>query len=206
VKVQRHKVSEIERLRFQVANALCQLRGLAKKDPVALETLATELLHHVRGLNHDALEAPEHYRKLIRRCSTWPAAVSVDKEIQNWQLRFARVMELGADSPLNYTGRQWSRNTAEIIAALRLVDWIQRRGDKLPPLNRLTAGPWWKHARPLFEKLYGEHFEEHPLFRKHSQRNKRKDHQDTSLRRKTWLRKQILSKMQQAFRSVARKT
>jgi hypothetical protein len=129
----------------------------------------------------------------------------VDKEIQNWQLWFARVMELGADAPLNYTNtrRRWSRNTVEIVATLRLIDWIERRGDKLPPLNRLTAGQWWKHARPLFVQLYGEQFEEHPLFKK---KYGKKVISDASLKIKTAQRKQILSKMHQAFRSIARKT
>lgn len=201
------KPNKIEALRLQAAEALIKLRALAKTDIAALEVLATELRHQVKGLNHEALEAPEHYRKLMRRCAAWPAAVSVDKEIQNWQLWFARAMELGADAPLNYTNtkRRWSRNTAEVVATLALIDWIERRGDKMPPLNRKTALQWWKHARPLFEQLYGQQFEDHPLFKKYAEKNKRKDHQDTSLRRKTWLRKQILSKMQQAFRSVARK-
>jgi hypothetical protein len=204
VKAGKLKPNKIEALRFQAANALCQLRALAKTDIVALEVLATELRHHVKGLNHEALEAPEHYRKLIRYCAAWPAAVSVDKEIQNWQLWFARVMELGADAPLNYTNtrRRWSRNTVEIVATLRLIDWIERRGDKLPPLNRLTAGQWWKHARPLFIQLYGEQFEEHPLFKK---KYGNKVIGDASLKINTAQRKQILSKMHQAFRSIARK-
>jgi hypothetical protein len=204
VKAGKPKLNKIEALRFQAANALCLLRDLAKTDIVALEVLATELRHHVKRLNYEALESPEHYHKLIRRCASWPGAVSVDKDVQNWHLSFARVMELGADAPLNYTNskRRWSRSTVEIVATLHLIDWIERRGDKLPPLTRLTAGQWWKHARPLFTQLYGEQFEEHPLFKK---KYGSKDIEDDSLKIKTARRKQILSKMQQAFHSIARK-
>lgn len=195
--------SEVEQLRFQAANALCKLRELAKKDLATLEVLATELRFHVTGLKSDALENPEHYRKLARQCATWPASVSVDKEIQNEQLLFARaVLQLGADATLNYSGRQWSRGTPEIVAALRLIDWIHRRGDNLPPLKRSTAAQWWKHARPLFEEIYGTRFEQHPLF---AEKYRKRITSDASLRPATWQRKQILSKMAQAFRSVARK-
>jgi hypothetical protein len=198
----RTTASRIEELRFQAANALIQLRELAKTDLGALEVLASELRHHVRGLNHDALENPDHYGKIIRRCAAWPAAVSVDREIQNWQSRFSEKMELGADAPLNYTGKQWSRSTPEISAALRLIDWIERRGDELPPLNRDTAGQWWKHARPMFTQIYGERFENHQLFAKY----KRDKNLHPSLKPETWERKNILSKMAQAFHTIARKT
>jgi hypothetical protein len=198
--------AKIERLRFQFANGLCELRELAKTDPCALEVLATELFNQIRWLNKEALKGPDHYRRLIRRCASWPAVVSADKEIQGAQLWFAVTMGLGKDFPLNLSGRQSSREIPEIVAARELIDWIQRRGDKLPPLNRDTAPRWWKCARPLFEQLYGKRFEQHPLFAgKYAAKNLRPDHKDTSLNRATWARKQILSKMPQAFHSLARK-
>lgn len=199
--------SEIEQLRFQAANALMKLRGFAKTDLTALEVLASELQFHVRGMNCDALEKPEHYRRLARKCPTWPAAVSVDKEIQKEQVWFARAMQLGADGPLNYTGKQWSRSTPEIVATLRLISWINGRQDNLPPLTRTTAARWWKHARPLFEEIYGKRFETYPLFATHYQQTptRRRQAMDKGLKFETWQRQQILTKMAQAFRNIARK-
>jgi len=105
--------SEIEQLRFQASNALCQLNELAKHDDTALELLANELLNAIVSLNTNIVSAPEHYRKLTRRCALRPAIVSVDKENQADQIWLATHMELGKDAPLNYTGRHTAKRMAE---------------------------------------------------------------------------------------------
>lgn len=199
--------SEIERLRFQAANALSQLRELAKTDMSALEVLAAMLLDYTRGLKGDALENPEHYRKLTKKCATWPASVSVDKEIQNDQMEFAREMQLGEDAPLNYKGRQWSRKTPEIKAALRLIGCLQSQRSKLPPLSRETAPEWWKASQDLFYSIYGNNFERHRLFAaRYQQTDARiKQANKKGLDFETWQRQQILTKMAQAFHTIARK-
>jgi hypothetical protein len=115
---------EIERLRFQAANAILRLWELAKTDKAALEVLATELQFHVRAMNADILANPEYDCQFTRKCATWPASVSVDREIQNRQIWLASAMQPGADAPLNYSGRQWSRRTPEIRAALYLIDCL----------------------------------------------------------------------------------
>jgi len=191
--------SKIEELRWQAGNALQKLRHLAKTDLAALEVLASELDLHVRGLKRDAIEAPEHYRKLMRRCASWPAIVSVDKEIQAEQIRFARHMELGDGAAENYKGRQWSRATPEVRAALDLKSCVINHGIKLPRLTRDidTCKKWWKAARPFFDRIYGEHPEDHAHFKKY------KKHPHAS--EKGWIRKAIFSKMPQAFHSIAPK-
>jgi hypothetical protein len=216
---------QIERLRYQAANALYQLREIAKKDMSALEVLATVLQNHTGLLKQDALENLAHYRKLTRICSMWPAFVSVNKDIQSAQISFADAIQLGADAPLNYRSkgkRGWSMRTPENFAAMELINLIQRRGDKLPPLTRAAAAQWWRHARTprvlhrgqkpcsLFEAYYGERFEKHPLFaRKYQTKIWTPDDPDDPKKRlkyrATWERKQILDKMAQAFHSIARK-
>jgi len=162
-----------------------------------------ELTLHINLLKHEPLTSTEHYRKFIRRCQAWPAFVTVDKDYEAKQIRFVRKMELGADSPLNYTGRQWSRGTPEIRAALKLIGCLELRREKLPPLTRATAPRWWKKSRKLFEQIYGKDFENHVNFSPYKEGHKEWD--DGDLMRKTYTRKRILDKMRQAFVSIARK-
>ena len=201
--------SEIEQLRFQAANALLKLRQLAKTDLKALEVLASELRNRVEGLNADATAASEHYRKITRKCATWPAVVSVDKEIQKDQVEFALFMELGADGFLNYSRRQWTRETPEIRASLRLIKWLywNREQLKLPEFKRKTSLRWWNAGRPMFEQIYGKQFEKHPLFAEKYKwsENRKKQADNLGLKFPTWQRKQILSKMEQAFHTLAPK-
>lgn len=195
---------EIERLRFQAANALLQLRELAKTDAAALEVLATELQFHVRAMNKDAQAKPEHYRQLTRKCATWPGSISADKEIQRTQELLVKQLQLGTDTPLNYSGRQWSRRTPEIRAALYLIDCLQRQRVKLPPLSRATALEWWKASQDLFYSIHGKDFEQHQNFSSYW-KLKFENQGDASNSQKTWIRKTIKDKMRQAFVSIARK-
>ncbi len=205
LKKKRRPVSEIEIVRRQASGALRRLRQLALTDAAALNCLVDELALHLNLLKHEPLTSTKHYRKLIRRCSTWPAFVSVDKEHQAKQIRFARNMELGADSSLNYTGRQWSRRTPEVRVALQLTGFLElsRRKLKLPPLTRATAPLWWNKSRKLFEKIYGKDFENRATFSHYKEGHK--EWEESGLTQKTWIRKRILDKMRQAFVSIARK-
>lgn len=197
--------SKIEQLRFQAANALSELRYRAKTDTEALEVLATELQFHVRGMNQDALSNLKHYQKLTRKCATWPGCITADKDIQQKQEWLVKMLELGTDTPLNYSGRQWSRRTAEIRAALYLIDCLQRQHGNLPPLSRATALEWWKASQDLFYSIHGKDFERHPNFSSYWKLPFEKQGEASNSQR-TWIRKTIKDKMRQAFVSIARKS
>jgi hypothetical protein len=113
-------------------------------------------------------------------------------------------LELGTNTPLNYSGRQWSRQTPEIRSALYLIDCLQHQNKSLPPLTRETALDWWKASKKLFISVHGNDFENHPNFQSYWKLNFGNQGNDT-LTQKTWIRKRILDKMPQAFRSIARK-
>jgi hypothetical protein len=202
-----YKPSEIEKARMQAAQGLIKLRELAWKDLKALEVLATELRLHVAGLKSDALENQEHYRTLMRRCSIWPAFVSVDKEVQEAQLDFAKTMKLGDGSPYNFKGRKWSWKTPENKVAIRLVEYIQATGGhKLPPFSKSTVLCWWRHIRKerLLEHLGGKKFENNRMFKTYDTTAYRDSAKNQGLSFETWKRKQILSRLLQSLHSIAR--
>ena len=208
VKLMRPKAAQINRLRSQAAAALNELERLAENDLDALNTLATELLFHVRRMNENALGNLDFVRTLTRHCSTWPATVSVDKDIQPQQTELANRLQLGKEATVNYTGRQWSRHTPEIRAALRVLSCLEGHQIKLPRFTRATAPAWWKAGRKFFVQMYGTDFENHPTFESYAKRGGTKRTQSADhvgLSRANWIRKQILSKMPQAFVSLAPK-
>jgi hypothetical protein len=194
------KKQNIAKLSFQARNAIMDLRELAKTDLSALDALATELKNYILALNRDAIENPEYYRKLTRKCSHWPGFASVDNDIQDEQLWFSKVMELGADSPLNYSSKkQWSRRTSENRIIIELINsYIHQNGK--PPES-------WKQAFPLFELYYGKQFEKHQKFSKlfpEIPANVEKANKKAQLFA-TWRRDQIRKKMEQAFRTLTSK-
>jgi hypothetical protein len=203
------KAAKIERLRSQAANALCQLRELAKTDLNALDELSTELLFHVRGMNCDALQNLEFSRRLTRRCPTWPGVASADKWIKASNNQLVKEFQLGAEAMENYSGRQWSRRTPEIRAALTIRSCLINHKVKLPRLTRKpdTAIKWWRAGRKFFEQIYGKDFEHHPNFKSYWRRiPAATGREDSRSSQASWIRKEILSKMPQAFRSLAPKS
>jgi hypothetical protein len=191
---------KIEALAFQARNALCQLQQMAKTDLQALEVTAEILLNHTNYINAEIVGNPNFARPLTRRCPTWPGVFTADKDLKH---DLSKLLQLGADAQENYaSGRQWSRSTPEVKAALQ-IRWCMlhdKTGPKLPKLTRTTYKQWAKAARPWLEKLYGVRFEKHPLFAEYQRRQR-----DATLSQDTWARKAITSKLLQAFRSIAPK-
>lgn len=194
------KAAQINRLRCQAAAALIGLERLAEKDLNALGTLATELLFHVRRMNQNALGNLDFVRTLTRHCATWPATVSADKDIQKQQTALAEQLQLGMEANENYAGRQWSRRTPEVRAALRVLQWLAGNKIVLPRFTRATSPAWWKAGRKIFVQIYGTDFEKHELFKSYWTLDF-----GASLSQKTFVRKRILDKMAQAFHSIAHK-
>lgn len=199
--------SEIWELRRQAGYALQKLRLLAKTDLAALEVLADELSLHIRGLKRDAFDSPDHYRKLIRRCASWPDFITVDKDFKAGQALFASYMKLGEDAAENYKGRQWTRDTPEVRAALAVRSCLINHGIDLPPLTRKpdTSPDWWRAGRKFFKAIYGEHFEDHPAFKEYDTPTNRQAAFRVSKPFGKWKRQRILSKMPQGFHSIAPK-
>ncbi|HEY5909183.1 MAG TPA: hypothetical protein VJA21_01120 [Verrucomicrobiae bacterium] len=191
---------EIAKLHSEAHSALTKLRGLAPKDPEALEALITVLVNNAQFLNGAIPKHPAPYRKLARKCSRWPSMITVDRDFKEGNEALIKFLELGADTGFVKPGRQWSRRTPEIRAALRVVDCLDNNHAKLPPLTRQTAGQWWQAGKPYFKALYGEAFEDHPDFARYWKNTGG----DPSLNKTTRIRKVIASKMLQAFRSIAR--
>ena len=197
--------TEVETLRLQAFTALRGLRELARTDSAAANTLASLLFNAVRELAAETLVAGSPLRCVARRSKLWPALVSVDREIQASQTAFAADVGLGAEYPRNFKGRQAKRTTPETRAALKLFGVLRNHKTKLPPFNRKSAPAWWKAARPLFPKVFGERFEQHVLFSSYDTATNRTRAENAGLNFHTWKRAAILNKMPQAFVSIAPK-
>lgn len=196
---------EVETLRLQAFAALLGLQRLAKTSDAAANTLASLLFNAVQTLNFETSVAGSPLANLARRSKQWPALVSADRELQATQKEFADAVGLGAEYPRNFTGRQAKRSTPEVRAALKMLEVLRNQNAKLPPFNRKSAPRWWKAARPLFQKVFGEHFEQAGMFDAYDTPTNRTRAENAGLNFHTWKRAAILNKMPQAFVSIAPK-
>jgi hypothetical protein len=204
----------LEELHHIAGGALEALQKLATKgNDIAAKVLIMTLNEAINQLYEQQGKQREIFSEIAGNLQCWPGFVTVEKDWKALNENTARNLRLGNDAPLNYGGKSWTRDgNPENVAALELINRLTKRNHAsnrlrkpmLPPLNKDTAGEWWKVGRPLIEKIYGEKFEQHPLFAaKYASKAKTKS--DASLSKATWQRKQILSKIAQAFRTLARK-
>jgi hypothetical protein len=197
---------------YAAKGSLFQLQKLAANgDELAANMLIKTLLESINQLYENQPKQRDMFTKLARNYQCWPGFITVENDWKKLNEKTVNDLQLGADVPLNYKGKQWSRyDHPEVEAALILVNMLTRRNrkadqnNKLPALNKQTAKEWWKAGRKIFELSFGNDFENHPLFAKrYTEKNAG---QSESLDFKTWKRKVILSKMEQAFHSIAQKS
>ena len=89
----------------------------------------------------------------------------------------------------------------------RLLGESEKLARKLEPLDPQNYPKWYKAAMPAFRALYGEDFQKHKSFAAKYRRSFTRDEQADSkgLKYETWQRQQILTKLEQAFDTIARK-
>lgn len=146
---------------------------------------------------------PKAFEPLARKAAIWPGFLTIDKDISRRESERATALQLGKDSPLHYAGRkQWTRDTPENRVALELLQWLAHRRD-LPPFSRATYRTYYKRAMPLLRQHYGRDFENHPAFNRYKGHVSAKNPE--SLRPDTKRRQMILTKLEQSFRTIARK-
>jgi hypothetical protein len=202
----------LEELHAIASNALETLQKLSiEGNEIAANLLIKSLQEAINQLYEAQPKKRDTFIKLARNLQCWPGFITVEKDWEKHNKKVSENLQLGADVPLNYKGKQWSREqNPEVEAALILVNRLIHRNravkpsKKLPPFSRETVKEWWKAGREIFELNFGNDFENHPLFAKrYTEKN---SGQSDSLKFKTWKRKIILSKMEQAFRSISKKT
>jgi hypothetical protein len=219
----RHDENALEELHGIAHNALETLQKMAVSgNEIAASVLLQTLAESIHRLYGDLDKQRDIFTKLARQSNLWPGFITVENDCEKLNEKVIKFLHLGEDAPFNYMGKQFSRDgNPEVEAALILVMALRHQQRtrartvaenpkakflpaKLPPFNRQTALEWWKAARKIFERQFGKNFENHRLFaKKYLPTDKGKSN---SLSHSTWKRKVILSKMPQAFRSIARKS
>jgi hypothetical protein len=219
----RHDEDALEELHGIAHNALESLQRLAVGgNKIAANVFIQALVESIHQLYGNLDKQRDIFTDIARPNQLWPGFITVENDWKKLNEKVATNLRLGEDAPFNYKGKQFSRDgNPEVEAALilRSALSIQQRTRarmlaenpkcktlpaKLPPFNRQTAPEWWKAGRKIFERKFGIHFENHPLFAKKYPATHAGKSNDLSF--KTWKRKVILSKMPQAFRSIARKS
>jgi hypothetical protein len=80
----------------------------------------------------------EIFSRIARNWQTWPGFITVENDWKKKNVKTVEDLQLGADVPLNYKGKQWSReNNPEVEAALILV--------KRLTIRNLTAEKNFQH-------------------------------------------------------------
>lgn len=222
-----HDEDALEELHGIAHNALESLQRLAVDgNKIAANVFLQALVESIHQLYGNLDKQRDIFTDIARQNPHWPGFITVENDWKKLNEKVATNLRLGEDAPLNYKGKQFSRNgNPEIEAALILLGALRSQQRtrarmlaenpkcktlpaKLPQFNRQTVPEWWKAGRKIFERQFGSDFENHPLFARKYAATKTTKQQavDASLNFKTWQRKIILSKMEQAFHSIARKS
>jgi hypothetical protein len=218
----------IKRLEWVTYGLLARLATLADcGDQEAARALASVVRHGVRRLDHLADTRPELLRVSAGLLEKWPGFLTVDREQERKNKQRIARLGVGSWKGINYEGKTWNRQTAEVVVALELegevgsmrhkrVPWrkerkIERESDarekaralaqSLQPLSRANYVEWWRAAEPLFMEKYGPAFEQRSEFKHYWQNVAYKGERNA----RALIRRDIKAKMKQAFRSIAAK-
>ena len=87
-------------------------------------------------------QEPKTLEPIAVKSSIWPGFLTRDSDVKQDNEALLARLNLGSQSELNYSGKQWTRKTPETLIALRLIRFPQlftrRRGEpgKVPRSRR----------------------------------------------------------------------
>jgi hypothetical protein len=163
---------------------------------------------------------PELFEPVARKCGDWPGFITRDADVRKSNADIITELGLGRGAELNYTGKQWSRETPETLVALQLYVLLRAEREhyawlskKLPPLSRPSAGKWFAAAWPRFIEQYGQDFENRKRFAHHWRNLVFKEdkpgcpgEKQLKPKARALIRDHIRKKIKQGFRSIAAKS
>jgi hypothetical protein len=119
--------------------------------------MAADELHRILSSKVSAFDKlchqhPELYEGAARKTTVWPAFISCDADIKKRNEKLLKMLNLGCDSGLNYSGKQWSRDTPEVSVALELwgimnvyrKSWLDQ-----PAQTKLIQAEWRRINKSL---------------------------------------------------------
>lgn len=217
----------LKELRWVAHGLVARLATLAEcGDPEAANVLVFVVRHGVRRLDSLADAQPNLLRINAGLLDKWPGFLCLNREEERKNKERIRRLGVGSWMGINYEGKTWSAQTAEVKVALELEgdvgrirhgrvngELAKRMGaveppesawalaDGLRPLSRENYGKWWKAAEPLFMQKYGPAFEDRPEFKHYWRNAVYRDERNA----RALIRRDIKAKIKQAFRTIAAK-
>ena len=217
----------MQRLEWLAYGLMARLATLAEcGDVEAASALAFVVRHGVRRLDNLVDAQPNLLRISAGLLDKWPGFLSLNREDERKNKERITRLGVGSWMGINYEGKTWSAQTAEVKVAFELEgevghmrygrvngDLAKRMGEVEPPesawalavgllpLSRGNYREWWEAAEPLFMQRYGPAFEDRPEF-KHYWRSAAYRGEKNA---RALIRRDIKAKIKQAFRSIAAK-
>jgi hypothetical protein len=102
-------IEEISRLAFEGSDEAAK----------ALHNLAYACVHDLDELSNQ-IQRQGLFESIAHKSSVWPGFLSCDRDIKKKNENLVRRLALGRLTGLNYSGKQWSRETPEVLVALKL--------------------------------------------------------------------------------------
>ena len=171
-------------------------------DRQAIERLIFTLRSTLDRLEDEWRKSPQNYTHLASISDRWPALFyrkdSTREEAHNFILD---TLKAGDSFPLDLS-RDFNEDAIGTAVAVELFNRMENI-DQLPPLSTSTAKAWWNAAKPVFFKLFGEEFQNHPAFEEF-QKNEKYNRLDAGLVR-SQMRSDIVGRVEQGFESIGRK-
>ena len=120
------KFSEAKLLSVNSSSNLSVLIDIAfTGDAEAAKELHQMAVGCISALDELCHASPELLEPVARKTSFWPGWLSCDADIKKRGEELLEKLKLGRDAGLNYSGRQWTRETKETAVALQLYGMVQ---------------------------------------------------------------------------------
>ena len=202
-------------------------------DDGAARYLEAAVRHSIRVFHHLLWRPSDKLRQRMAKAVDMPGLISLEKDRIILYKRLAAHVGLGTRNGRNFQGKQATRQTGPTAAVIRMYEQLTEQHTvishlqisppdaqtecrraalrlRLLPLSRKPRGTWYKAAWPLFLAIYGQSFEEHPLFREQAKSVKVKAERRARLHdpmsqaeQREAVRKLIRRQIQLAWRSIA---
>ena len=161
-----------ESLRDCAGSDLCRLIDMASEgNKKAMKALHRILPGVISEFGEICDAAPEVFEPIARKTSFWPGFITCDRDLVRQNADRVLRLNLGLEAGLNYTGKQWTRETPETRIAVDLYvsvltqweNWL-RRGEQRQALERFKKRfPGYKRTSPPPQPS-GKYAEEFSLY------------------------------------------